>query len=309
MSIESVIETLPVANWVSVGNVTGIVGSPTITGSGFNVTFVSIASAQVLMFTDDNGRFQTYTVKSRDNDTTLTLDTNLKTAVSANAGFTQDYLSSPWFMQPDPLLAKLRPDRCMIYGFGNHQMYGGQNFLAASGAGDYEVFRLFSKEEGILLKSLYITLPYQYTLGMTGITLEMRYTDTDGISVAIDSIGTKGRFQVPVENQEIEINQYVPVPNANTAPSLNLASGWSLSVGIMDTFKSTTDSDIVFDITSRFGSSYPSVSRVVAPDSADDPNADLDNTFLPIRIGARVVHIKTLTVASNNQVSVFNPAP
>ena len=171
---ESVIETLTVADWVAAGNVTGTVGSPNITGTGFNTTFANINNAQVLMFTDDGGRFQCYTVKTLTDDNNIILHTNLKTAVSGLAGFTQDYQSSPWFIQPDPLLATLRPDRSLIFGSANSNLYGGTNFFAGA-TGLYELQRLFSVNEGILLKSLYVTLPYQYTLGMNGLTLEVRY--------------------------------------------------------------------------------------------------------------------------------------
>lgn len=298
---ESVIETLTVANWVAAGNVTGAALSDTITGVGFNALYANINIAQVLMFTDDAGRFQCYTVKSLTNDTTIVLHTPLKTAVTAKAGFTQNYHSSPWFIQPDPLLATLRPDRSLIFGSASSNLYGGTNFFAG-GTGLYELQRLFSVNEGVLLKSLYVTLPYQYTMGMNGLTLEVRYVNTNNQSTHVAAIGTLGRFQIPIENQEIEINQFVPVP-LQAVTGIDTSAGWGLGISILDAEQAPVSSEYVFDITTRFGSSFPSVSRELAPNSTTDKNADLDNTFLPIRIGARVVHLNALTAAAVDDVS------
>lgn len=300
---ESVIETLTVANLTTVGNVTGTAGSTTITGTGFNSTFSNINIAQTLEFIDDTGRLLTYAVASRTNDTTLELFSPLKNAVTGNEGFTQNYQSSPWVIQPDPKLQVIRPDRLLIYGSSNNNLYGGTNFSPFGGDGDYQLFRLLSPNEGILLKSIYMTLPYQYTMSGSGITVEMRYTNTENFSTAISGIGTEGRLQISQENVEIPINQYIRLPTLADEGD-DYSAGWGLSMSILDASQSPVNSDLRIDDSDRFGASFPSISRVNAPESTD-VNSDLENTFLPIKLGARIVHLNPLTVANVNDVNTI----
>jgi hypothetical protein len=131
-----------------------------------------------------------------------------------------------------------------------------------------------SVNEGILVKSLYLRFPYQYTMSDTPITLVFAYYDNTGAFVGfISSIGeADGVLNIDRENGEIIINEYI----APLTDPLLTTGTWQIGVSIINGVTNYDDNE-------SFNYTTPHVSML-------DANVDIDGNLLPITIGMRILH-------------------
>lgn len=78
--------------------------------------------------------------------------------------------------------------------------------------GNDPAYSVFNVNSGFLLESLYLRLPYQFTLadGPVYITLNGAYVAT-GIEFQFPEIGA-GSIALPIENTEVPVNQFIAAP-------------------------------------------------------------------------------------------------
>ena len=128
---------------------------------------------------------------------------------------------------------------------------------------------LFSKDEGFAVKSVYLRLPYQYTLADGAYTVQLKYYTAAGVFIAnVLTIGESGDLLIPVENTEIAVNAFVPPAPGGVDYKIH----GILSQGVANIGASEQRDSGLF-----------SISNVDAPDV-------LNGEILQVRLGVRIVH-------------------
>ncbi len=133
---------------------------------------------------------------------------------------------------------------------------------------------LINADEGILIESIYIRMPYQYTLADTPLVVQFLYLDSSGALIdLIRNVGEDGFLSVPIENVEVPVNAFVPTPitggTARWQINARILNADLFSSPISDAFRSATASQM-------------------------DADASFNNVMLPIFIGIRIAHVTPL---------------
>jgi hypothetical protein len=271
MGIESLIETdIPKGFSLGVGTLTITAGNITVTGIG-TAFLTDLESRDVLYYTDDLGNVQYLIVKFIITDTSLQAAYAPLAAATAvpftllpGSSFNTFYFIGDNTKKKMPILS---PNKFALPLVSRY----------SSGA-----VSKFSINEGVLVKSIYLRLPYQFTLASNTAYVAFYYYlhDTDSYQIipsigegVIDSFGVDLPLTIPFTNENVEIplNAYVPPPGAGP---------WSIAAKLLITDIFTTFSDLSFE--------YASVSQIDAPDS-------LNSIILPVHIGARIEHTSKMT--------------
>lgn len=174
-------------------------------------------------------------------------------------------ISSPYFVVDDPATAAAFPTKFRIYN-------GGVSIPLKNQASTTNVF--INQHEGVLVKSIYVRMPYQFTLADTYLAVRFRYSDQSLPLVFVNMVdlGISGVVAVPLENVEVPVNKYVRPYQVVSAGTTN----WNFNIQI---FNASADqrSAILNE------EDVPYVSEINTP-------ASLDREFLPIVVGIRIVH-------------------
>lgn len=130
----------------------------------------------------------------------------------------------------------------------------------------------FRPDEGVLIKSVYIRMPYQFTLADSSLFINLYGNVNPSTTYNFPEVGEPGSSGIPcsIENSEIEINTFIAPPPAAVAGNLK----WQIFGAISVTFTGIA----------------PAVSMVGAPTA-------LNAATLPIYVGIKIVHAFALTAA------------
>lgn len=258
--IESVIETKPWRMTASSGGtISGSAGSNAIVGVGTSFDLDLVVN-EIIVFTDDGGRRAMGQVSVITDALNITLYNNLVNAVTA-ASFTIIKLADlkPCFFRADNTV-----NRSPIIGPN-----GGTSQMGVNTGGTFK--NEININEGVLVKSAYIRMPFQYTLADSFFTLTFSYLNSSGGFVAsIDTIGEGGELQIPTENIEIPVNAFIPTP-------AGALTSWQIGVDLTNSLANLGSPFAVDDF------DIACASQVNGPDS-------LNGQLLPIFIGLRIVH-------------------
>lgn len=263
--IESLIETKPITNSTpgGGGTVTTAIGNKTIIGTLFQTN--NLGPGDLLWYLDDAGKQQMLVINTVASEISATVKTAPLTVTTANDYDISEVLSD---VSSGYVIANNANDKAMIASGGFNAMFlrSPKNFKT-----------LFSRDEGVLLKTIYMRLPYQFTMASSPISLLFTYRQFDGSLLGIiTAIGeanlagtaTDGLF-IPVENSEIDVNVYIQPPTNSPA------GGWGIGIQIDE----TGDLDDGIEVTDA----QASISMVSAPDT-------FNGKLLPVIIGARILH-------------------
>ena len=280
MSIESLIETdIPSGMTNGVGTISLVpgdlgVGGLIVTGAGTSF-LTALANSDVIYTQDDLGNDLYLVVNAILSDTDIRVFNNASVAVTG-ASFTilPTATMGTYFFLGDNTKKSVP-----VYSPNAFAL----KLVSRNAAGSIGSASLFSINEGVLLKSFYLRLPYQYTLPSSTMYLAFYYETIVGgfpVHTPIPSIGegiktflgSEFPNLLPVinENIEIEMNAYIPPLNAP----------WSIAVKLITTNPLTTFRDI--------DKEYAAVSQIDAPDI-------LNGVMLPVHIGARIQHTSPMT--------------
>jgi len=277
--IESIIETQ--AQPVIGANLTGTLdaiasGATAVAGTGTNFD-PEVSPGDILTFLDTAGARKYYTVDTVTDDTNIVLSQPTNSASSGGITYGIATMQSPYIVGGDAVA--LSPNElaiyCPVFGF---IMTSTNPLSLAPGIID----RFFSFNEGALMKSIYVRLPYQYTQTNRNLTLRFFYTDPAGANILlIDEIGSEGKLPIPIENIETPLNIYIPPAPESLTSSVN----WGILAEISGCGLNQDDPTGG----ANFGSiqAQPMLSDVDAPPT-------LDGEIMPIIIGLRVLHATNL---------------
>jgi len=264
MSIESLLETQPFLYTVSGQLATAVVGNAQISVA----STVGFAHDSIIAYVDNAGLLQFHTINTIDNPLQFTCYQAARAAAAGGVGNIIYNIT----MQSD--FVQVRTDRTeqvirMGGGIG-----GGQNGNLLSVSGLSKI----SANEGILVKSVYMRLPYQFTLGSNGASMQLfnRLAAVGGPGVVVTTLGENGLIKLPIENTEIPVNAYIPPLGIN----------WQLISVINGLVKPETGA-----------LPSPAVSGALAHVSMINVPASLNYQYLPVIVGMRIVHAATTLAA------------
>ena len=263
MSIESILETAPFGIVVEAGELaTAAIGNVTI-GVTDRTNWLA---GDVIIFIDDNGIQQHHTIESVD-AILDEVDVYQAPRAVASGGAAN-------------LMYKVTTNSCL---FQSDTTYPNNTIYRGDGANpqllsDPTGLSLISVNEGILIKSVYIRLPYQFTFAETN--FEVRFATRDPATptafARVPSIGEAGIINIPLENNEIPINAYVS-PDAN---AVGTGLPWSLYAYINNAKGQPIDG---VRLTPPNAAINAMVSSVNVP-------ASVEFRYLPVIIGVRILH-------------------
>lgn len=255
MPKETIIEHAPWVPAELTGTITTAIGSPNLVGVGTLFT-AELAVNSIVYWTDDNGLLKMGQVASITNDLLLALHNN---CISVATG-----VSPIAILAANQTVSFFRADNGAINAPLIRQAFA-QAALQANGKS------LISEDEGVLLKSVFIRMPYQYTLADSIYILRFYYADGSNNSLgAISEIGEGlGEFQIPVENIETPVNIYIPPPVTPT-------NTWQIMCQFLYARDNLGIGVTPFDV-------VPRVSQIDGPDN-------LNSVFLAVFAGARIEH-------------------
>jgi len=256
MSIESILEHQHYAFTGSTSLITTAVGSVNAQATNYG----NLTIGDLIQYIDDAGAVRYGEVAALPGAPNFTLETAALSVSSGGAGNIISIESSP---------------SCYYFESNNANLKAGlvtidsaDALLSAPTAKD-----TISANEGILIKSVYLRLPYQYTLADGQIFVNFRYYDSSGVFISnIATVGEEGDFYIPRENYEIPVNSYLPPPTPNQA--------WRLHCRIQGTVGNTG----VAVQDRNYGAL---ISCVNAPNS-------LNGVIMPVTMGVRIVHAATV---------------
>ena len=272
MGRESILESQPPVYSHNTDTIALTTGSASVVGT--STTFTDLTIGQVIAYFNGGPTIVLYgVIASITDDTHLTLKANATVTIPSTSFYTAT-INTPFFIGDNTVLRRA----VLEAGINSSN----QILKTAGGRG------AISKEEGILLKTLYVRLPFQYTMASSSFAIDLFYCDPADSTNVINTIDTIGEgdslgFFIPIENTEIEVNAYIPPPSSGRMSYLGLTK-WSIGYAIRG---SETDpyASMVLEETKE------SVSQVNAPD-------ELNGVVLPIYIGARIVHAETQITVS-----------
>lgn len=283
MSRESLIETQPPEyNDGLAGQVaTGALPSNTLTdalgGGTFGTDFV--VNDLVAWMTDGNvmeaGVIQGVAANA------LTLYQNVQAVCSGGAG---NYIFRVDSIGPYFYPATHAPSAYIRQGFNGRGVGSFPSAVARvfSVGAPFSALSKIDSNEGCLVKSIYVRLPYQFTTADSwlNISVETKITGAAGAPTGVTQIGENGYIQVPVENIEIPLNAYIP-------PSGVAGQTWEIYFNVNNGIPTKPTA---IEYPQQRPLRYSSISTVDMP-------AVLTYTFQPVIIGARIIHGDTALTA------------
>jgi hypothetical protein len=272
MGIESIIERPPIDISLVAGQVVAAIGNTTITDAlAGGVWGGAFSAGDLVQWIDNGGLVQSGVVQTANLDT---LVLNVAPTTVSSGGVTnliyQVQNSPDWFI-PDSAY----PQAVIHAGFDG---VGGGSMANDHLETESGLFKI-DADEGVLIKSLYIRNPYQFTWADGRVSLELAYrlTSVGGAPIVLTTIGENGNFVMPIENQEVPVNAFVPSPDGITA-----GDTWEIYAKIGNTIPTAA---IVNPAPPDYQYAY--VSTVNMP-------AILEGSIQPLFIGARIIHAATV---------------
>lgn len=266
MSIESLLETDKLAPTVLAGVLcTAVIAAGTIETNNINASMVDGA---VLLFVADDGSWQWHVQSGAPvgvGPYTITLHDTVRKTASGGAGNSVCVVEmNSAFFQPTTTFPTARAF-CGIGASGTLEQ------LLKGPGGEFGI----DASEGILLKSVYVRLPYQFTFAETSVPVSFAYRiyGTGGAGVPITQIGEGGLIHIPVENIEIPLNVYIP-------PKGISGQQWEIVAKLANSDASEPDN-------TRYN---PGLEQIYTHVSTLDMNTTIAFEFLPITIGVRMLH-------------------
>lgn len=266
MSIESILEHRQSIAPVAAATLTTVEGNAVVSGTGLDAYSIN----DIIWWTDDLGVWQQNQVKIATSAIAMTLYRVVNSVTTAKIPriITGANQRNYWFRANSDVSRAfiIRPsvderEVCL---------------LSAPGAGDNQI----SENEGILVKTVYIRLPYQYTMGAAPFQVGFYYVDTGGNLIGrVQSIGEDSLVFIHRENNEVEINAFIPPPSQTV---FGTPGKWSLSA----TIETSAGPDLDDDDPSIESDQLPVVSQVNGPDLLNDQQ-------MPVIVGARILHAGT----------------
>lgn len=243
------------------GTITTAVASTALVGVGTTFT-TTLTAGDVISYVDDAGVLRNMTILSVTDNTNAVLATGAP-SVAGGVVFQIVTRRTPSFIVDDPNSEGLPRNR--IYKTATN----------AEMTSDDQGTEHFSFNNGILIKSMYLRLPYQFTLGDNRVVVEFESLTLNGnVTQALTELGSFGEIHVPIENIEVPLNSYIPVPD----DAVDNSDVWSIRANV----KNVVGSDINAAV-SDHGEGDAVVSNINVP-------SILTGQLLPIIIGLRVVH-------------------
>lgn len=274
--MEALVETLapPVLGANLTGTISAAAAGVAVVGVG-TLFVAEVAVGDVISAIDANGERIYKTVITVTDDLNIVVFDNFVAAVAALSAVKNVTIHSPYFMGNDTRAEY--PNKIPIY------MPALTNYLRAP-----IPVRLttpvywIDESEGITVKTVYIRMPYQYTLADNPIDLSFFYTDETGVvNTLIPELGVNGEIFTQIENTEIPINQFVPP----YAVAIANANRWSIYAAIQGAATSQATYAALTEANQQGG---PYVSNINAP-------VELNGDLLSIAIGMRFTHGIALT--------------
>jgi len=266
MSIESILEREAAAYTIKAGRVTAAVGANTLTDALAGGTFgTDFAATNLLFWLNDAGQIE-YGVVQAVAANVITLNENVRSVSSGGVGNTIYLIDRyPDYFVPSPTY----PNEPVHAGFDGNGVGALPTDLLKAENGRYKI----SSDEGVLVKSIYARLPYQYTFadGLFSIKLEYLVTGAGGAPLTVTQIGENGEINIPMENVEIPVNQYIP-------PKGVAGQTWELYGACANAMPTPWNGPVQLP-----NYNFSQISTVNAP-------TELEYTFLPIIIGVRIEH-------------------
>ena len=259
---ETILETLPPAFGANItGTLTIAADATAVVGVGTD--FVSdLTVGQVLSFVDGGGILRNIVITVITDTTNLTIAVAVTSIVTTKA-FQVVTPASPFFIVDDPQNEGLPKNR--IYNIATNPSL----FASANGVLD------FSFNNGVLIKSMYVRLPYQFTLADNNLVIRLEtFTSSGQVVESITQFGTDGFLHLPIENIEVPLNTYIPVP----ADAVANSDIWHIRAKVQNSV-GTDINETVSDHSQRLAA----VSNISVP-------TVLTGQLLPVIIGMRVVH-------------------
>lgn len=268
MSIETILESVPMDFTIlASAQVTTALLDKTVTITGA-VWPVSVIAGSLIAWTADNGTTQYGIVASITDPTNLELTFD---AVAISSGGAGNYFFSigayPDYFQATESFGRVPVNQGLLNVNDIMQTPSGKNNI--------------STNEGILIKSVYVRLPYQFTFADTFIDLELGSRNgTSGAFAFLTQIGEgDGIIHVPIENTEIPVNIYIPPNTSGLPPALT----WQVNARIKhaSAFKPN-------------GTAFPAstLESLVTVSTISMPSV-LESQILPVIVGMRILHAAT----------------
>jgi hypothetical protein len=250
--IESILEHKPWDSEVTSGTLSTTSGSDAVSGAG--TAFLTEAPAGTILVL-------TYQVASVADNTNLTLEED---ALSAATGVSFRAIAAAnqttGFFRADNAVPKKPVVEITV-----------ANSRLANSIGQSQI----SVDEGVLIKSIYVRLPYQYPMADTPMALTFFYLSNSGANLGGITAFGGNTVLIPNENIEIPIDAYVPPPT-------NSDTTWQIAAQIQNA---------VPDAGSGVSSDHWGTTQISQVDGPDM----LNGLYLPIYVGIRMLHGIALT--------------
>ena len=269
MSIESLLETDKLTPATLAGVLcTAVIGAGTIET---NAVTAAMVNGAVLLFVADDGSWQWHVQNGAPagiGPYTITIHDTVRKTASGGAGNVMAVvqMNSPFF-QPTTTFSRTR----------THTVPGASSVnehLLKAPAGVYRI----NSNEGVILKSIYVRLPYQFTFADTQVPIQLTYRLSGAVGAGnqVLQFGESGVIYVPVENIEIPLSVYIPPVGAT-------GQRWELLVELRN-------ADALPPINTKYA---PAIEQNYSHVSTLDMNTTIAFEFLPITIGVRLIHAAT----------------
>lgn len=249
MSIESILEHQDFGYAASTSAITVAAGATAATATNYG----NLSAGDLIAYLDDAGIQRFGQIAALPGAPNVTLETAAIAAATAKAVRIGNDQTSYFFEANN---AQLKSDIVTIPS--------ANALLSAPNAKS-----LFSKNEGFDLKTVYLRLPYQYTLADGAYVVSFKYYTAAGAFIAnVQTVGELGAIYLSRENTEIEVNAFVPpAPGAVDYKIHGILSQGVANIGASE----------------QLDSGLFSISNVDAPDV-------LNGSILQVKLGMRIQH-------------------
>lgn len=271
--IESIIESPAPEYDALTGTITSVIGDETITGVGTSFD-TELAASDIVAFLDDTGNLQYHVVDSVTDATHFEARQKARAVGTAKAIY--QLIPFPSYFQPDtdyPNVPVFRP------------FSAGANNILANVLSSHGSLSKISQDEGVLIKSVYARMPYQFTWADSFLSIGVfsRALSDATIGTRIFELGEgDGVLNIPIENIEVPVDIYIP-PNAAAVAA---GEKWQILSRVASSI--TTNSGTRVNPAAQHN--YTMISSVGTP-------TILEHTFQPIIIGMRIRHADTALTA------------
>lgn len=264
------------------GTISAAAGGVAVVGAGGSDFVNELSPGDIISVIDNTGKRIYKTVDNIGGAAALNVCDNFTNAVAAGSNYQKPVISSPYFFASDATATQY-PNKVPVYMPPPHPTNANVGKMLPPNALRAAIPTYWiSQNEGILIKSVYLRLPYQYTMADGPISISFFYYDERGLSNArITNLGNNGAIFAQVENIEIPVNTYVPPWTL----AVNNNVRWGIAAFIEGATDSQDDYGSMLQPNMQGG---PYVSIVDAP-------AALAGELLTLAVGMRITHGYALT--------------